>query len=133
MELNYDNDIKNNIRNNSFSNLNYRNNSNYNTISNYKYNNLNLDENELKIISNKQDINYLYTNPTMSENNKNQKTNIHPMNNTFRQNYTNKNVTININDNYKQFLDSKKIQYIMIKSLIKLYIIIILLILQIRK
>ena len=108
MELNYDNDIKNNIRNNSFSNLNYRNNSNYNTISNYKYNNLNLDENELKIISNKQDINYLYTNPTMSENNKNQKTNIHPMNNTFRQNYTNKNVTININDNYKQFLDSKK-------------------------
>ena len=108
MELNYNNDIKNNIRNNSFSNLNNRNNTNYNTISNYKYNNLNLDENELKIISNKQDINYLYTNPKMTENNKNHKTNIHPMNNTFRQNYTNKNVTINIIDNYKQFLDSKK-------------------------
>jgi hypothetical protein len=69
---------------------------------------LNLDENELKIINNKQDINYLYSNPPMSENKKNQKANIHPTNNTFRQNYTNKNVTININDNYKQFLDSKK-------------------------
>ena len=98
MKLNYNNDIKNDIRNNSFSNLNYRNNTNFNTISNYKYNNLNLDENELKIINNKQDINYLYTNSSTSENKAN----------NFVQNYTNRNVAININDDYKQFLNSKK-------------------------
>ena len=51
---------------------------------------------------------FFYKNPTISESTKNLKVNFHPINNTFIQNYINRNVTININDNYKKFLNSKK-------------------------